>query len=275
VYSLHKFKIRVEKPFLTFDFTGKFVKTLLMNANPSFTDVFENPSYPTPKPIRVTSLLRGNEKFPMQAIYPKTFNKDRKVFPVEIKGEYYFLVGINSDLNRELQIAIANLFAGVNFKYGNFDVSVKATGYEQMDVSFPTNYNSLYIKFITPSFFRDPFSRIAGVKEEKVRRFAPIPPFIFSLNVYELLRQKYTKTVVRLGYAFYESHNNLETVKRIWYSYDGKLLPGVVGYAKFFRKEKVKSEALDDFVKILTHAQIMGVGTGRANGFGYVIVEVK
>jgi len=211
----------------------------------------------------------------MQAIYPKTFNKVKKIFPIEIKGEYCFLVGINSDLNRELQIAIANLFVGVNFKYGNFDVDVKATGYEQMDVSFPTNYNSLYIKFITPSFFKDPFSRIAGVKEEKVRRFAPIPPYIFSLNVYELLRQKYTKTVVRLGYAFYESHNNLETVKRIWYSYDGKLLPGVIGYAKFFRKEKVKSEALDDFVKILTHAQIMGVGTGRANGFGYVIIEVK
>jgi len=275
VYSLHKFKIQVEKPFLTIDFTGKFVKTLLINANPTLNDVFENPSYPTPKPIRVTPLLRGDENFPRIAVYPKTFRKEEKVSPIEVKGDYYFLVGIRSDLNRELQIAIANLFAGVNLKYGSFDVSVKAIGYEQMDVSFPTNYKALYIKFISPSVFRDPFSRIAGVKNDKVKRFTPIPPYIFSLNVYELLRERYTKTVVRFGYAFFESHNNLETVRRIWYSYDGKLLPGVIGYAKFFRKEKVKSEALDDFVKILTHAQIMGVGTGRANGFGYVIVEVK
>jgi len=275
VYSLHKFKIRVEKPFLTLDFTGKFVKTLLINANSAFKDIFENPSYPTPKPIRVTPLLRGDERFPTQAIYPKTFNKNNKISPIEIKGDYYFLVGIRNDLNKELQIAIANLFAGLNFKYGNFDVSVKAIGYEQLDVSFPTKYKALYIKFISPCIFRDPFSRIAGVKSDRAKRFAPIPPYVFSLNVYELLRQRYTKTIVRLGYAFYESHNNLETVKRIWYSYDGKLLPGVIGYAKFFRKEKVRSEALEDFVKILTHAQIMGVGTGRANGFGYVIIEVK
>ena len=275
MYSLHKFKIRVEKPFLTADFTGKFVKTLLINANPALKDVFENPSYPTPKPIRVTPFLRGDEKFPRIAIYPKTFNRKEGVSPLEIRGDYYFLVGIRSDLNKELQIAIANLFAGVNLKYGNFDVSVKAIGYEQIDVSFPKNYKALYVKFISPSIFRDPFSRIAGVKSDKAKRFAPIPPYIFSLNVYESLRDRHTKTIVRLGYAFYESHNNLETVKRIWYSYDGKLLPGVIGYAKFFRKEKVRSEVLDDFEKILTHAQIMGVGTGRANGFGYVIVEVK
>ncbi|BFH74691.1 hypothetical protein SJAV_26350 [Sulfurisphaera javensis] len=90
-----------------------------------------------------------------------------------------------------------------------------------------------------------------------------------------MLREKYRKTIVKLGYAFYESHDNLVNVKRIWYYYNGKWLPGVIGYAKFIRKKKVREEALEDFVKIFTHAQIMGVGTGRAAGFGYAIIEVK
>ncbi|QGA53940.1 CRISPR system precrRNA processing endoribonuclease RAMP protein Cas6 [Sulfolobus sp. E5-1-F] len=267
-------------PFITSDYTGKFVKSLLINANPSFTDVFENPSYPTPKPIRITPLLRGDEKFPTQAIYPKKFsrnnnNKDDQIPSIQIGGEYYFLVGIRSDLQKDLMQALANLFTSIKFKYGNFDVSVKVIGYEQIDVSYPVNYDYLYIKFISPTIFNDPFSRIAGVDRENIKRFSPIPPIIFSTNVYEILREKYGKTTIRLGYAFYESHNNIETVKRIWYYYDGKWLPGIIGYAKFIRKSKVKREALEDFVKILTHAQIMGVGTGRANGFGYVIIETK
>lgn len=275
MYSLHKLKIRIEKPFLTVDFTGKFVKSLLIEANPAFKDVFENPSYPTPKPIRITPLLQGEEKFPKISAYPKVFNDKGTIRPIEIKGDYYFLIGINSGLNRELHVAIANLFAGIDFKYGDFDVFVKATGYEQTDVQFSSNFKTLYIKFISPSLFKDPFSRIAGLKDGFLNRFAPIPPFIFSVNAYELFREKYTKTIVRLGYAFYESFNNLGTVKRVWYSYDGKILPGVVGYAKFFRREKMKGEVLNDLMKILTHAQIMGVGTSRANGFGYAVIEAK
>jgi len=282
MYSLHKIKIRVKNPFITRDFTGKFVKSLLIEANPALKDVFENPSYPTPKPIRISPLLLGEEKFPRVAVYPKTFDQKKGVSPLEIKGDYYFLIGINSDLDREyfslfelFHVAIANLFAGINIKYGNFDVFVKAIGYKQLDVQFPKNFKILKIKFISPSLFKDPFSRIARVKDGTFKRFMPIPPYIFSLNVYELMREKYSRSIIRLGYAFYESYNNLETVKRIFYSYDGKLLPGVVGYAKFFKREKMREEVLEDFMRILIHAQIMGIGTGRANGFGYTIIETK
>ncbi|QXJ32097.1 CRISPR system precrRNA processing endoribonuclease RAMP protein Cas6 [Saccharolobus shibatae] len=279
MYSLHKLKVLVSQ-FITSDYTGKFVKSLLINANPSFNEIFENSSYPTPKPIRITPLLRGDGKFPTQAIYPKKFsnnssNKEHnsQLSTIQIGGEYYFLVGIRSDLQKDFLEALGKLFVGVKFKYGNFDVSVKVTGYDQIDVSYPTDYQYLYIKFISPSVFSDPFSRIAGVSREKIKRFIPIPPIIFSTNVYELLRERYGKSIIRLGYAFYESHNNIETIKRIWYYYDGKWLPGIIGYAKFIKKEKVRREALEDFVKILTHAQIMGVGSGRANGFGYVVIE--
>ncbi|AWR98123.1 CRISPR system precrRNA processing endoribonuclease RAMP protein Cas6 [Acidianus sulfidivorans JP7] len=276
VYQLYKLKIAVS-PFRTTDYTGKFIKTLLMNANPAFKEVFENPSYPTPKPIRVTPLLKGEEKFPTQAIYPKAFKRGDDSSPpsLNIGGEYYFLVGIRSDLQKDFMQALGNLFLGVKLHYGNFDVFVKVIGYEQIDVNYHMDYQYLYVKFISPAIFSDPFSRIAGVKRDKIKRFAPIPPIIFSTNVYELLKERYSKTIIRLAYAFYESHINLETVKRIWYYYDGKWLPGVIGYAKFIRKEKVRREALEDFVKILTHAQIMGVGTSRANGFGYVIIDVK
>lgn len=279
MYTLHKLKILVS-PFITSNYTGKFIKTLLINANPSFNHVFESSSYPTPKPIRITPLLRGEQKFPTQAIYPKKFSnntkgQDNQLPKIRIEGEYYFLVGIRDDLQKDFMETLGKLLTGLKFKYGNFDVTVKVTEYEQIDVSYPTDYQYLYIKFISPAVFSDPFSRIAGVGRERIKRFTPIPPIIFSTNVYELLRERYGKSIIRLGYAFYESHNNFETIKRIWYYYDGKWLPGVIGYVKFIRKDKVRREVLEDFVKILTHAQIMGVGTGRANGFGYAIIETK
>lgn len=274
MYTLHKIKIKVSN-FITADYTGKFVKALLINANSAFSEFFEKPSYPSPKPLRITPLLRGDEKFPSEAIYPKSFEKPKSSLNIDIEGEYYFLVGIRSYLNPHLLSALSKLFAGLTFKYGNFNVTVNATGYEQIQVEYPLNYESLVVKFISPSIFNDPFARIAGIKQEKFRRFVPIPPFIFSVNVYELLREKYRKTIVRLGYAFFETHDILSNVKRIWYYYNGKWLPGVIGYAKFIRRKKVAQEALNDFEKIFTHAQIMGVGTGRAAGFGYAIIEVK
>ncbi|WP_338602957.1 CRISPR system precrRNA processing endoribonuclease RAMP protein Cas6 [Sulfolobus tengchongensis] len=273
-YSLHRLKINVSD-FITADYTGKFVKAVLVNANPEFEQVFENPSYPTPKPIRITPLLRGDDKFPSEAIYPKSFTKPNGKISISIGGDYYFLVGLRDDLYQQFISALGRLFSGISFKYGEFDVKVKAIGYEQIPVDYPLNYNSLIVKFISPTVFNDPFARLAGLKQYKLKRFTPIPPFIFSVNVYEMLREKYKRSIVRLGYAFFESHDNLENVKRIWYYYNGNWLPGIIGYAKFIRREKVPREALEDFVKIFNHAQIMGVGTGRGAGFGYAIIEVK
>jgi len=149
-------------------------------------------------------------------------------------------------------------------------------GYQEVEVGEPpSNFSELKIRFISPSLFRDPFSYIAGVKNDGLKRFLPVPPVVFSVNVYELLRAKYRKTVIRLGYAFRETPDVLRNVKVIWYSYDNKPLPGVIGYAKFIRRKELRSEVIEDFKRIFKHAQVMGVGTGRGTGFGYVIIDVK
>lgn len=278
-------KIHVSR-FITADYTGKFVKALLMQANPEFEEIFEKKlKEANPKPIRITPLLRysGKEKengltsvpLPTIAVYPKSFTKSSSNV-MEIGGEYYFLVGINNVLKPQLSKALSKLFSGISFKYGDFEVKVKIGGYQEVEVDEPpSNFSELKIRFISPSLFRDPFSYIAGVKNDRLKRFLPVPPVIFSVNVYELLRARYRKTIIRLGYAFRETPDVLRNVKVIWYSYDNKLLPGIIGYAKFIRREKLRSEVIEDFKKIFKHAQIMGVGTSRGTGFGYVIIDVK
>ncbi|BFH74690.1 hypothetical protein SJAV_26340 [Sulfurisphaera javensis] len=181
MYTLHKVKIKVSD-FVTADYTGKFVKALLINANPSFQEVFENPSYPTPKPIRITPLLRGDDTFPTEAIYPKSFKKPEGKINIDIRGEYYFLVGIRSDLNQQFMLALSKLFTGLTFKYGEFEVNVSATGYEQFPVDFPKYYDYLVVKFISPSVFNDPFSRIAGLKRKRSKGLLQFHPSFSQLT---------------------------------------------------------------------------------------------
>ena len=57
---------------------------------------------------------------------------------------------------------------------------------------------------------------------------------------------------------------------KAWYYYDGRWLPGVIGYAKFFLRKGISERDKDAIRKILQDAMEMGVGSGRAAGFGFV-----
>ncbi|WP_390529230.1 CRISPR system precrRNA processing endoribonuclease RAMP protein Cas6 [Sulfurisphaera ohwakuensis] len=286
LYSLHLIRVHVSR-FITTDYTGKFVKAMLIQANPELEEIFEKKlKEANPKPIRITPLLRYSKKeknngltstpLPTLAIYPKSNTNVEEKIPLEIGGEYYFLVGINNSLKPQLSRALINLSSGLIMKYGDFEVKVKMREYQLVEVNDPpSNFSTLKIKFISPALFRDPFSYIAKVENDKLKRFLPIPPVIFSVNVYELLRVRYGKTIIRLGYAFRETPDILRNIRIIWYNYDNKLLPGVIGYAKFIRRQKLRREVIEDFKKILKHAQIMGVGTSRGTGFGYTIIETE
>ncbi|QIW22844.1 CRISPR system precrRNA processing endoribonuclease RAMP protein Cas6 [Sulfolobus sp. S-194] len=286
LYSLHLIRVNVSR-FITTDYTGKFVKALLIQANPELEEIFEKQLKElNPKPIRITPLLKYSNKeknngltsipLPTIPIYLKSYSNNDKKIPLEIGGEYYFLVGINNALKPQLSKALINLSSGIKMKYGEFEVKVRMREYQLVEVTDPpSNFTTLKVKFISPTLFRDPFSYIAGVERDRLKRFLPLPPVIFSVNVYELLRARYGKTIIRLGYAFRETPDILRNVKVVWYNYDNKLLPGIIGYAKFIRRQKLRKEVIEDFKKILRHAQIMGIGTSRGTGFGYAIIETE
>lgn len=280
VYSSLRVEVEFPEPFLTADYTGKLVKTVLLASNPALAEVFEGKMKVTPKPLRITPLLKEGD----EAIYPKvvvtSFGRSKKPSnsptPIQVKGRYYFYIGYESSLKAEVHKAIAGLFSGVQFEYGKFKVKVRAVGMQEENYEdFPLNFSEVRVKFVTPCLFKDPFEKLSDLEKEKARRFLPFPPFIFSTNVFEVFRATYKRNVIRLAYGLIESHNNLNTVTKVWYYYNGDWLPGVVGYAKFFLRKGVNEIVLKSLRKIFIHANIMGVGTGRAAGFGFARVTAK
>ncbi|ADB86688.1 CRISPR system precrRNA processing endoribonuclease RAMP protein Cas6 [Saccharolobus islandicus] len=275
-YKLIRITAAVSK-FITADYTAKFVKAVLIKANKYMEEVFESEKYPSPKPILITPLIKENPVYPKVIIRnfgmsekPKTPPK-----PIEIYGEYDFFIGMKSDIvEPEVMKAVTSLMGGVKVTYGNFEVTVKLKGFEEIERKVE-KARSYVVKFVTPAVFRDPFEKIADLKTEKIRRFIPFPPFIFSVNIYELFRATYKRDVIRLAYSLIESHNNLNTITKVWYYYDKEWLPGVIGYAKFFLRKRLSKVTVDKIIEILNHANVMGVGTGRAAGFGFVEIKSK
>ncbi|BCS94303.1 MAG: CRISPR-associated endoribonuclease Cas6 [Metallosphaera javensis (ex Sakai et al. 2022)] len=276
MYKLYQIKVKLSK-FKTIDYTGKLVKAILIQANDKMEEVFESEKYPSPKPIRITPIYKDNQPIYSKVIVKK-FGKDKKPDfspkEIEINGEYTFYVGIKQELYIELQKTLTKLMSGIDFDYGSYRVSAKITAFEEKEPTINENFHTLKIKFNSPSIFRDPFTRIASIERKTTeKRFLPFPPFIFSVNVYEINREIYKRNIIRLAYSLVESHNNLNTVMKVWYYYDGDWLPGIIGYAKFYLKKDLPPFVIKNLIQIFKHAQIMGVGTGRAAGFGFAEIE--
>ena len=251
-------------PFLTADFTGKFVKTLLMKANPDLEPVFEDRKTPTPKPIRITPLIdrRG------VPVYPRAEGKkpDNPLAPIEVGGTYHVYLGYRQDIAPQVSAAVARLMGGVELDYGT-KVRVTLRGYEVVETEVPASFRAVKVRFVTPAVFVDPFR---GKAEDRAKRFLPFPGVVFSVNVYELFRKKYMSGILAVSHALVESHTAMDTVRRVWYYYDGKWLPGVVGYVKYFLRQGADEGAREMVREILRDAAEMGVGSGRAAGFGLV-----
>ncbi|MEM4139053.1 MAG: CRISPR-associated protein Cas6, partial [Sulfolobaceae archaeon] len=217
---LVRLKIDVS-PFMTKDYTGKFVKSMLIYANPELENVFEDKKYPSPKPIRITPLLSGENEVP---IYPKAVitkfgessgRPKKEPSPIEVRGIYHIYIGYYSQLEPQLHIAFSRLMSGIEFEYGT-RVRVRLLEYESIEQSVPKDFNSVKIYFITPAIFVDPFIKISQIEKDRTKRFLPFPPIIFSVNVYDLFKEKYKRNIIRLSYSLVESHTALNTVTKVW-----------------------------------------------------------
>ncbi|GAB6945120.1 CRISPR system precrRNA processing endoribonuclease RAMP protein Cas6 [Vulcanisaeta sp. JCM 14467] len=276
---LIKLKIYVSH-FVTKDFTGKFVKTILMNANPELQSIFEGKDQPTPKPIRITPLLNEGDEKP---VYPRIIitrfgessgRPRQEPKPISVGGAYNVYIGYREPLELQIALAVSRLTSGLEFDYGSSRVKVKLIEYERIDTTAPEDFNSVRVYFITPALFVDPFAKISlAESRDKARRFIPHPAVVFSVNVYDIFKDEYVRNIIRLSYALVESHTILNTVTKTWYYYDGKWLPGVIGYAKYFLRRNTPERAKRAIREILRDAMEMGVGSGRAAGFGFVKIK--
>lgn len=277
---LVKLKIYVSR-FVTRDYTGKFVKTMLMTANPELQGVFASGNQLTPKPIRITPLLEENVERPVYSrVVITRFGESsgkpkQEPKPISVGGVYNVYIGYRESLESQVGLIISKLTSGVEFDYGS-RVKVKLIEYERINILVPEDFGSVSVYFVTPAVFVDPFAKISlAESSDRARRFIPHPAVVFSVNVYDVFRDEYVRNIARLSYSLVESHTVLNTVTKTWYYYDGEWLPGVIGYAKYFLRRNVPERARKAIKEILRDAMEMGVGSGRAAGFGFTKIKFK
>ncbi len=251
-------------------FTGKVVKSLLIKCNPRLVSVFEGRVFP--KPIRVSTLFRRNGYF----LWKRRGCGD--VISVDGGDVLGFIVGCYGEYLEDVLSAIDNLrdvdlfgcrWSVIELSAECFRIPSREPLYRLDDVDV------VKVVFRTPALFVDPF------KPSRFRRFAPISGFVFSYNIGDVARLEREPDYISLVNLFsalvVEAHSCLETCKRVFYIYDGKELPGVIGYVNYHLENDILSSYPEFklFVEnVLTHAYVMGVGSSRADGFGHVDIAL-
>ncbi len=256
-------------------FTGKVVKSLLMKASPDLQVVFE--SMYRPKPISISTLVKLADG---RRVYLWKRSDSNMVMKLDPGDRVGFHVGFTEDVADKVLDALGGLDGVELFKAKWFLEEYSLETYElpAREEDIPREYRVgtdywVKVEFRTPTLFLDPY------KASKIKRFLPLPGIVFSYNIGELLRMEknaeYIRMVDHMNALLNEPYTILETVKVVKYLYDGMSLPGVTGYAKYMidYEYMVLTESVEFLENILLHAAVMGVGTSRANGFGYVTIK--
>ena len=254
-------------------FSGKVCKSLLIKGDSRLLQVFEGKGL-MPKPIRVSPLGYGDTYLWVRE------GKDKGLLTVSAGEEYFFYVGFDESIAHLVFSALDNI-DGVEV----FNVKWKLLNVKYFKESIPSenpkisldNVRSVVVEFKSPVNLIDPF------KKTRFKRFIPLAGTVFAYNIGEisriLQRNKYYWQLISLTNTILRETSEVwKTVERIFYIYDGNREPGIVGKVEY----KVNTKVLEENRKtktlienVLTHAQIMGVGSGRASGFGHVLIETK
>lgn len=261
-------------------FTGKFVKSFLIEANPKLKIIFE--TRVQPKPLAVSTLYRlinGKKVFLWKIAGTNT------VF-ITIAGEkLFFNIGCSEDVLSIVLDTLTSIGSSgvelfntkwfleeIEFMYYNLPFRDEESVPDEFKLN---NKKSIKIMFRTPALLLDPF------KKSKRRRFLPTPGNVFSYNIGDLLRiernQEYFNTIILIEAVLNETYNVLKTAKPIKYIYENKELPGLTGYVKYMIDWNLLN-ATDSKLfleNIIIHASVMGIGSSRANGFGHVTIKIE
>ncbi len=255
-------------------FTGKLVKTLLINSNPKLQEVFGD-SGKRPKPLHITPLGKISRGGRVRFLWKSSGKQG--VITISPREKYFISLGFSEEVFKQVFDALISL-QGVEVYGAKWSI----VEYSLMQHAIPSSetrikidrLESITVEFRTPANLVDPY------KKSRFKRFLPLPGILFSYNIGELLEADrsspvYMNAVNLVNRVLNETYSVLDTVKKTMYIYDGDEIPGIIGYVKYFIDWNFIDEDVKFFIEnILEHASVMGVGSGRANGFGHITIKL-
>jgi len=300
---LFKAEIYVESSWNAPLFTGKLVKSLLIDSDPQLKPLFEKTRGVEPKLIHITPLYRevnGKVKCIYSIVdYDEESGVIRQVDRVRVSGRYHFYVGfIERERDGDPYLSFDRVYTALlnisgKHVFGKTLFSVELVSLQTIDVEHAAatlvesllknpGRSKLRVVFSSPTLLRDPF------RTAKHKSLVPTPINVFSRPIYILLyltgkltQRNLYKHVILLHRLFNETHSLYTTVKKRWIIYEPgkKPIPVLTNYVNYYlntayceRYSKIYD--IEDFLKkTFRLTLVLGIGTSRATGFGHAVLQ--
>jgi len=283
-------------------FTGKLVKSLLIDANSRLKEIFTKTRGVQPKLVHITPLYQvSNGKTKCLYSYATVDTVESRVVRIHEtiirNGVYKFYIGfiedkVNDAVSFDIIYNTLLNISGVH-RFKKYRVKVELASVDIVDVyayaenivqELLRNKKKLKVVFSSPTLLRDP------LRASKQKSLIPSPINIFStptyINLYlsgKLRRRNMMRTLVLLHRLLNEPYSIFNTVNIKWiiYDEDKQPIPTLTGYINLYlnrtyyeeynRKYNLEELLQKTFTTILT----LGTGTSRATGFGHITIQPK
>lgn len=290
--SLIRVSLRVSG-FKGYLFTGKFAKTIVARALPQLLGFFEPSKGPAPKLLHVSPLYRlvGGG---VECVYSYANCRGRRLVkctgepvPVFLDGDYHFYLGLHKSVINYAEAVSALAGAGGCFEFMGQRVCVEVSEVAYFDAvalgrevaSEALESGGVKVVFSSPTLLRDPL-RPSG----KYKAYSPTPINVFATPVYAMLHARgsfttarFRRRLIRLHRLFNETYSLLGGVRVKWVYYSTKPEPALVGYVNYRVNGEyaeylaARGMDLEEWLgAVFAYTIALGVGAGRATGFGHV-----
>ena len=274
-------------------FTGKLVKTIIIRVLPELGGFFQPSRSGYPKLIHVSPLytrVGGRIRCVYSSIDCRgdTARCGGRPSQVVLNGDYWFYIGFSEKLLSHEKFLEAVMGLDDCFVFMDQRVCAVLSELEYINMREAIldtarrvlGSGKLKIVFSSPTMLRDPFKRT------KHKSLIPTVFNIFSTPLYLMLHntgsyslRKYRRQLLILHKIFNEPYTTLKTVKLKWIVYKHRPEPTITGYMNLFINQDYlqyygRYIDMEKYLgEILTYMAALGVGVGRATGFGHVTVE--
>lgn len=278
-------------------YTSKLVKTILVRAYPPLEEHFKPVRGSIPKLIHITPLYENTSRG-VKCIYsyancrPSAWMAKCTGPPriIELNSNYYFYLGLHESLVKHSDIVSALVNYNECFEFIKQRVCVETMGIEVLNphhiaekiVEEALKNKGVKIIFSSPTLLRDPLKTM-----RKHKTLLPTPINVFATPIYLQLhttgtyrKAVFRRQLLRIHRLFNETYSILNTARVKWVYYTDKPIPALAGFANYRIDEnymkQLETHGVDVkkwLIEIFTHAITLGVGTGRATGFGHI--EIK
>ncbi len=286
VYVQARFEVRLlwdGGPLTVREYTGKLVKGLLSVCSERLRRELSEAARGRAKRVSVSPLFRVRGAAGIEAVYPGGPSPDRITWPRIASGEmFFFLVGLGGDLVDAIDDVVDCLSDGVELRFGGRSVRVEPYAFHASDYWVSEEgpridvcrYERLKFTFLSPALPVNPWR-----PGSRWKRLLPAPSYLFAVNAHDLFdpdASLFWRALVALEKILSPPYTALNTARVRWFVYDyhgreTKPEPGLIGYTVFHVEcDRVSSEEARLASTVLSHAAFMGIGSGRAAGFGVV-----